>query len=99
MALVVGSRLCANYAAELGTMKVTEQLDAMEIMAIDPVRYLAMPRFVAAVLMMPVVTIFADAIAIFGGYVVSVLTLDVTQQHLHRGPAAVLQDQRPASAA
>jgi phospholipid/cholesterol/gamma-HCH transport system permease protein len=77
-ALVVGSRLCANYAAELGTMKVTEQLDAMEIMAIDPVRYLAMPRFLAAVLMMPVITVFADAIAISGGYLVSVVTLDVT---------------------
>ena len=78
MALVVGSRLCANYAAELGTMKVTEQLDAMNIMAIDPVRYLAMPRFVAAVLMLPVVTIFCDAIAILGGYAASVVTLDVT---------------------
>ena len=72
MALVVGSRLCANYAAELGTMKVTEQLDAMTIMAIDPNRYLAMPRFWAAVLMIPVVTIFCDAIAIIGGYVASV---------------------------
>lgn len=78
MALVVGSRLCANYAAELGTMKVTEQLDAMSIMAIDPVRFLAMPRFLAAVLMIPVVTIFCDAIAIFGGYIASVVTLDVT---------------------
>ncbi len=53
-ALVVGSRLSANYAAELGTMKVTEQLDAMEIMAIEPVQYLGLPRFVAGVLMMPV---------------------------------------------
>ncbi len=78
MALVVGSRLCANYAAELGTMKVTEQLDAMSIMAIDPVRYLAMPRFLAAVLMIPVITIFCDTIAIFGGYAASVLTMDVT---------------------
>ncbi|MBK8165264.1 MAG: ABC transporter permease [bacterium] len=78
MALVVGSRLCANYAAELGTMKVTEQLDAMNIMAIDPVRYLAMPRFWAAVLMIPVVTVFCDAIAILGGYVASVMTLDVS---------------------
>jgi phospholipid/cholesterol/gamma-HCH transport system permease protein len=78
MALVVGSRLCANYAAELGTMKVTEQLDAMNIMAIDPVRYLAMPRFWAAVLMMPVVTVFCDAIAIIGGYITAVATLDVT---------------------
>jgi len=78
MALVVGSRLCAFYAAELGTMKVTEQLDAMNIMAIDPVRYLAMPRFWAAVLMIPIVTIFADAVAIFGGYTISVMTLDIS---------------------
>jgi phospholipid/cholesterol/gamma-HCH transport system permease protein len=78
MALVVGSRLCAFYAAELGTMKVTEQLDAMSIMAIDPVRYLAMPRFWASVLMIPVVTIFADAVAIFGGYAISVMTLDIS---------------------
>jgi phospholipid/cholesterol/gamma-HCH transport system permease protein len=85
MALVVGSRLCANYAAELGTMKVTEQLDAMNIMAIDPVRYLAMPRFIAAVLMMPVVTILANAIAIFGGYLASVLTLDVTSSTFIEG--------------
>ncbi len=78
MALVVGSRLCAFYAAELGTMKVTEQLDAMSIMAIDPVSYLAMPRFWAAVLMIPVVTIFCNAIAIVGGYLASVVTLDVS---------------------
>ena len=78
MALVVGSRLCAYYAAELGTMKVTEQLDAMSIMAIDPVTYLAMPRFWASVLMIPIVTIFCDAIAVFGGYLASVVTLDVS---------------------
>jgi phospholipid/cholesterol/gamma-HCH transport system permease protein len=85
MALVVGSRLCANYAAELGTMKVTEQLDAMSIMAIDPVRYLAMPRFVAAVLMMPVLTVFCDGIAVMGGYLVSVATLDVTSSTFIEG--------------
>jgi len=85
MALVVGSRLCANYAAELGTMKVTEQLDAMNIMAIDPARYLAMPRFLAAVLMMPIITILCDAIAVFGGYVASVLTLDVTSSTFIEG--------------
>lgn len=85
IALVVGSRLCANYAAELGTMKVTEQLDAMNIMAIDPVRYLAMPRFVASVLMFPLITIFADAIAIMGGYLVSVMTLDVTSSTFIEG--------------
>lgn len=78
VALVVGGRLCANYAAELGTMKVTEQLDALEMLAIDPMRYLAMPRFVATFLMLPVITVFADAIAIVSGYFVSVATMDVT---------------------
>lgn len=84
-ALVVGSRLSANYAAELGTMKVTEQLDAMEIMAIEPVQYLGVPRFVAAVLMMPVITLVADLIAIMGGLVVSIVTLDVTVQTFAEG--------------
>jgi len=84
-ALVVGSRLSANYAAELGTMKVTEQLDAMEIMAIDPVQYLGLPRFVAAVLMMPVITVIADLIAIMGGLVVSIITLEVTVQTFTEG--------------
>lgn len=77
-ALVVGSRLSANYAAELGTMKVTEQLDAMEIMAIEPVQYLGLPRFVAGVLMMPVITLVADFVAIGAAILVSTLTLDVT---------------------
>jgi phospholipid/cholesterol/gamma-HCH transport system permease protein len=85
IALVVGSRLCANYAAELGTMKVTEQLDAMNIMAIEPVRYLALPRFLAGVLMFPVITIFADTIAILGGYIVSIMTLDVTSSTFIEG--------------
>jgi len=84
-ALVVGSRLSANYAAELGTMKVTEQLDAMEIMAIEPVQYLGLPRFVAAVLMMPVITIIADTVAMMGGLIVSILTLDVTLETFIEG--------------
>ena len=50
----------------------------MDIMAINPVAYLALPRFLAAVLMMPVVTVICDAVAIFGAYVVSVMTLEVT---------------------
>jgi phospholipid/cholesterol/gamma-HCH transport system permease protein len=84
-ALVVGSRLSANYAAELGTMKVTEQLDAMEIMAIEPVQYLGLPRFVAAVLMMPIITIIADSVAMVGGLLVSLVTLDVTVQTFTEG--------------
>ncbi len=84
-ALVVGSRLSANYAAELGTMKVTEQLDAMEIMAIEPVQYLGLPRFVAAVLMMPIITLVADFVALISALVVAILTLDVTLQSFTAG--------------
>jgi phospholipid/cholesterol/gamma-HCH transport system permease protein len=70
-ALVVGGRVSASIAAELGTMKVTEQIDAMELLAIDPMRYLVMPRMVACVIMLPVLTIFADVLAILGGMVVA----------------------------
>jgi phospholipid/cholesterol/gamma-HCH transport system permease protein len=69
--IVIAGRVGASIAAELGTMKVTEQIDALEIMAIDPIRYLAMPRFLASVLMMPILVIFANTIAISGAFVVS----------------------------
>ncbi len=84
-ALVVGGRLSANYAAELGTMKVTEQLDAMEMLAINPVRFLAMPRFLATIIMLPVITIFADAIAVGSGFFISVVTMDVTSSAFVEG--------------
>ncbi len=77
-ALVVGGRVSASIAAELGTMRVTEQVDAMRAMAIDPIRYLAMPRIVAALIMLPVLTIFADALAMGGGFLVSNASLGVT---------------------
>ncbi|MBD3348838.1 MAG: MlaE family lipid ABC transporter permease subunit [Candidatus Eisenbacteria bacterium] len=77
-ALVVGCRVSASIAAELGTMRVTEQVDAMEAMAIDPVRYLAMPRIVAGLIMLPIVTVFADALAIGGGFVVSNASLGIS---------------------
>jgi phospholipid/cholesterol/gamma-HCH transport system permease protein len=79
-ALVVGARVGASIAAELGTMKVTEQIDALRMMAVDPVRYLAMPRFVAALFMLPMLTIFSDSIAILGGYGVAVYTLNVSEK-------------------
>ena len=77
-ALVVGGRVSAAIAAELGTMVVTEQVDAMETLGISPVRYLVVPRVLAAVLMLPVLTVFADIVAILGGYLVAVLTLGVS---------------------
>jgi phospholipid/cholesterol/gamma-HCH transport system permease protein len=77
-ALVVGGRVSASIAAELGTMRVTEQVDAMRAMAIDPIRYLAMPRIIGALIMLPVLTVFADALAMGGGFLVSNASLDVS---------------------
>jgi phospholipid/cholesterol/gamma-HCH transport system permease protein len=77
--IVIAGRVGASIAAELGTMKVTEQIDALETMAISPVRFLAMPRFVASVVMLPLLVIFANVIAVGGAFVVSNFFLDVSQ--------------------
>ncbi len=79
-ALVVAGRVGAAIAAELGTMKVTEQIDALETLAVDPVRYLVVPRIVAGITMLPLLTIFADAIAIAGALAVSVLFVDLSSE-------------------
>ena len=70
-ALVLAGRVGAGIAAELGSMKVTEQVDAMESMAVDPIRYLVMPRFAAGLIMLPVLTLVSD----FGNF--SMLLLGV----------------------
>jgi phospholipid/cholesterol/gamma-HCH transport system permease protein len=77
-ALVVAGRVGAGIAAELGTMKVTEQIDALKTLALDPVEYLVVPRFVAGLIMLPVLTIFADAVALAGGLGISVTSLNVS---------------------
>jgi len=69
--IVIAGRVGASIAAELGTMKVTEQIDALEIMAVPPIRFLAMPRVVAAVFMMPVLVVFANVISVLGAFLVS----------------------------
>jgi phospholipid/cholesterol/gamma-HCH transport system permease protein len=70
--LVVAGRAGAAMAAELGTMRVTEQIDALETLATNPVKYLIVPRFVSGLLMLPALTILADMLGIFGGYAVTV---------------------------
>jgi phospholipid/cholesterol/gamma-HCH transport system permease protein len=76
--IVIAGRVGASIAAELGTMKVTEQIDALETMAISPVRYLAMPRFLASIIMLPLLVVFADTIAVFGAFIVSNYFLGVS---------------------
>ena len=77
-AMVVAGRVGASIAAELGTMKVTEQIDALRSLATDPIRYLVVPRLVAAFFMLFVLTIYADCIGMLGGYFVSVFKLGIS---------------------
>ena len=77
-ALVLAGRIGASMTAELGTMKVTEQIDALEAMAINPLRYLGMPRVIATTFMLPILVIYASTIAIFGSYSVAVFFFGVS---------------------
>jgi phospholipid/cholesterol/gamma-HCH transport system permease protein len=74
-ALVAAGRVGASIAAEIGTMKVTEQIDALEALAIDPIRYLAMPRIISGFIMLPLLTIIADFVGILGAYAVAYLNI------------------------
>lgn len=76
--LVVAGRVGASIAAEIGSMKVTEQLDALESFAAPPIKYLVAPRFLALFTMLPLLCVFADLIGIGGGYVVSVYKLGLS---------------------
>jgi phospholipid/cholesterol/gamma-HCH transport system permease protein len=67
-ALILAGRIGARYAAELGTMRVTEQIDALESLGRSPVSHLIIPRVIAGTLMLPILMIFADLIGIFAGY-------------------------------
>jgi phospholipid/cholesterol/gamma-HCH transport system permease protein len=74
-ALVVGGRVSASIAAELGTMRVTEQIDAMTTLSTDPFRFLVAPRVLAATLTLPLLVVIADIIGVMGGYLVAVNSL------------------------
>lgn len=76
-ALVVAGRVGASITAELGTMKVTEQIDALETLATNPVKYLVVPRFLALIIMLPLLTVYADMIGIMGGYIIGVFKLNI----------------------
>ena len=76
-ALVVAGRVGASITAELGTMKVTEQIDALETLATNPVKYLVVPRFLALLLMLPLLTVYADFVGMLGGYIVGVFKLHI----------------------
>jgi phospholipid/cholesterol/gamma-HCH transport system permease protein len=76
--LVIAGRVGASIAAELGTMRVTEQIDALETLAIDPVNYLAAPRFTAGWTMLPVLVIYSNLIAHLGAFIVALMLLGIS---------------------
>ena len=84
-ALVFAGRVGAGIAAELGTMRVTEQIDAVESLGIDPIRYLVMPRMLACIIMVPMLVIFANFIAVMGALAVSILGVDISSETFLNG--------------
>ena len=70
--LMVAGRIGAAMAAEIGTMRVTEQIDALETLSTNPFKYLVAPRLIAGLLMLPILVLVADIIGVFGGYVVAI---------------------------
>lgn len=75
-ALMLAGRVSAAIAAEIGAMRATEQIDALETLSTDPYRYLVAPRLIAGILMLPLLTVVADTIGIAGGWLVATQSLD-----------------------
>ena len=84
-ALALAGRVGASIASELGTMRVTEQIDALEALAYDPVAYLVVPRVLAGMFMFPVITVFALVVGILAGWLTSLSMLDMTTPEFVKG--------------
>jgi phospholipid/cholesterol/gamma-HCH transport system permease protein len=79
-ALMVAGRVGAAIAAEIGTMRVTDQIDALTTLSTDPLRYLVLPRLLAGIITLPVLVVIADIIGVFGGYLVGIYRLGFNPQ-------------------
>ncbi len=84
-ALVLTGRVGARITAEIGTMRVTEQIDALETLAYDPVAYLVVPRVIAAIIMLPILTILADTIGVLTAFLTAIVATDVTAYDFTQG--------------
>jgi phospholipid/cholesterol/gamma-HCH transport system permease protein len=76
--VIMAGRTGAAFAAQLGTMQVNEEIDALKTLGISPMQYLVVPRVVALIIMMPLLCVYADALGIAGGALVSSLTMDIS---------------------
>ena len=79
-AILVAGRSGSAYAAEIGTMMVNEEVDALHTMGFDPVRFLAIPKVIATIIVVPILTIYADFFGIIGGMIIGVTSLDLTMK-------------------
>jgi phospholipid/cholesterol/gamma-HCH transport system permease protein len=89
-AIIMAGRTGAAYAAKLGTMKVTQEIDALTTMGVSPLEFLVLPRVMALVLMMPLLTLFANMIGIFGGMFVGITMLGLTPGNYMRETISTL---------
>lgn len=83
--LVLAGRVGAKMTAEIATMRVTEQIDALETLAFDPVAYLIVPRLIAAIIMLPILTVFADVFGVLSGLMAAVTITDVKYAQFMEG--------------
>lgn len=83
--LVLAGRVGAGIASELGTMKVSEQVDALTSMAVDPIGYLMLPRVLAGLIMIPILVIFSSFVSIVAGFAMSVIKMDITVTDFIKG--------------
>jgi phospholipid/cholesterol/gamma-HCH transport system permease protein len=93
-ALMVTGRVCSGMAAELGSMVVTQQIDALRVLGTDPVRKLVAPRIAAGLVMVPILTIISDTLGIFGAGLISIFNLKLSWVYFWRtvGSALVIND-------
>ena len=77
-AIVIAGRSASSYTAEIGTMKITEEIDAMKTMGFNPYRFLVLPRVIALVISMPIIVFFADIIGVFGGMIIAKTELGIS---------------------
>lgn len=85
MGLVLSGRVGAGIASEVGTMKVSEQVDALTSLGVNPVGYLMMPRFLAGLVMVPVLVVFSSFISILAGFLMAIIKMDISVYNFIRG--------------
>jgi phospholipid/cholesterol/gamma-HCH transport system permease protein len=83
--LVIAGRVSSSIAAEIGSMKVTEQIDALEAFAIDPIEHLVVPRVFTGIIILPVLTVIAELTGVIGGWLLSVISLNISSSVYWRG--------------